>query len=510
VTAVIARDPERAAGSPWDLVVVGGGIQGAALAFEAARRGLAALLVERGDFGGETSWNSLRIVHGGLRHLQRLDLPGHRQSAAERRFLLSRFPDLVKPLPCLMPLWDPPRGGALRRPGPWRLALAADAALLPRRNAGLPEGQWLPRGRVLGPEEAAARVPGLDPEGLRGAALWHDAVVPDSHRLLVEMLRWACAAGAVAVNHVEAVALVTEGGRVAGVRALDRVSGRELELSARAVVNCAGPWCRELAGRFDRDLPELFRPTLAFNLFLDLRFPADAAVAVAAPGPNARTWFLLPWEGGTLAGTFYLPEGEVPAPGSGPEERHVESFLGELDAAWPGLGVRGARVLRVLAGRMPARSAGGPGRAEPSSRPVVVHHGRHGGPWGLVSVSGVKLTTARALAERALGAFPRDALRPGPPREVPRPANRGPLPWPAFVRLAERDWAAARRHLGALVAGESVVHLEDLLMRRTGWAIRPDRQAAAERLCEALGWREFLPPSLREEPRRVAEGGGGR
>src|SRR5689334_6547067 len=129
MTVSLARDPRTAAAGSYDLLVVGGGFYGAMLTLEAARRGLSVMLVERDDFGGATSWNSLRIVHGGLRYLQSLDLSRYRESVAERRWFLEHFPDLVEPLPCLMPLYDPPRGGWLRRPAAFRLAFAVDEAL---------------------------------------------------------------------------------------------------------------------------------------------------------------------------------------------------------------------------------------------------------------------------------------------------------------------------------------------------------------------------------------------
>ena len=107
----ILRDPKAYTDEDYDLVVVGAGIQGAALFLEASRRGMRALVLDKGDFGGSTSWNSLRILHGGLRYLQTLDLPRFRQSVRARRWFFQAFPQLVRPLPCLMPL----RGKGLKR-----------------------------------------------------------------------------------------------------------------------------------------------------------------------------------------------------------------------------------------------------------------------------------------------------------------------------------------------------------------------------------------------------------
>jgi glycerol-3-phosphate dehydrogenase len=497
MTVAIDRDPEAAAAGSYDLIVIGGGFYGVMLTLEAARRGLATLLVERDDFGGATSWNSLRIVHGGLRYLQALDLKRHRESMAERRWFLRSFPDLVEPLPCLMPLWSPPRGGRLRRRSAFGLALAADRLLRRERNAGLSglsAGNALPPDRLLTATETTALFPGVDRAGLRGGALWHDAVMPDSQRLLVEALRWAGRCGARALNYAEATGLLTEDGRAAGVRAVDRETGESLELRAPAVVNCAGPWCRALAARCDRDLPELFRPVLAFNLFLDCEPPSKAALAVAAPGRGAQTWFLLPWKGGLLAGTAYVPAGSgSPDLSAGPSEQNVEEFLAELISVLPGAGIRRDRVRRVFWGWLPASSEGS---RVPAGRPVIHDHGN-----GLLSVSGVKLTTSRAVAEEALGRiFARRGETLPAPGWIERPAADAPLALDDFLRLAGRDREAARVHLRGLVERQSVVRLDDLLLRRTDWGLQ-GRATEAARLCATLGW------AAGDNAPRRAEGG---
>ena len=389
----------RAAAAELDLLIVGGGVQGIALALEAARRGISALLLERGDFASATSANSLRIVHGGLRYLQSFDLPRFRVSVAERRWFLLSFPDLVEPLPCLMPLYSPPRGGNLRRASALRLALAGNDLLGRGRNEGLRGDRALPRGRILSSRETAELAPAIDRDGLAGGALWYDARMPDSARLFCEMLRWAVSAGAQALDHVAVEGLLTaEGSGVTGVRARDGLTGESLTFRARRVANCAGPWVREVAGALDRDLPELFSPALAFNLLLDREPPAAGALAVASRRRGARTHFLVASNGRVMAGTCHCPG---PAP-EGPSEAQIEAFLADLNAALPAFAVSRREVLQVLWGILPAER---PGAAEPADRPVVLDHGAHGGPRGLVSIAGVKLTTARAVAEQALAAL---------------------------------------------------------------------------------------------------------
>ena len=385
--------PPRGRGTPsgeaWDLVVVGAGIYGACVAMEAARRGLRPLVLERGTAGGETSANNLRIVHGGLRYLQTLDLPRFRESVAERSWFLREFPERVRPLPCVMPLY----GRGLRRRPVMGAALAVNDLLSRGRNRGLRTDRILPDGRVLSRDETLARLPFLPARGLEGAALWHDALLEDPVAVTGDVLARARAGGADVLEGLEVVGLLAPGGRVAGVEAED-AGGARHTFAAPVVVNAAGPWSRALARRLDRDVPELFRPSLAFNLLLDVAPPFEGALAVSRPAPGAPVHFLVGSGGGLMAGTVHAPLAED-APAEPPSRAQVRAFLEELEAALPGLGLGRADVRRVLWGRLPVSREG---TTRLSRRPVLVDHGAHGGPDGLHSVSGVKFTTARRVA----------------------------------------------------------------------------------------------------------------
>ena len=271
----IARQPERNAARRHDVIVIGGGIYGVALAFEAGRHGYDALLLERDDFGGGTSWSSLRILHGGLRYLQTLDLRRFRESVAERRWFLRHFPDLVRPLPCLMPLYE----HGLKRPSLMRVALACNDLLSMDRNWGLEGRAKLGRCGVLSARETARIFPQVDRRGLAGGALWCDAVMLSSERLLIELLGWACRCGATALNYLEAERPIVDGDGIAGLEARDRVTGRAHQFQASRVINATGSWSRLVARRMDRDIAPLFRPTLAFNLLINRPPIADVAVA---------------------------------------------------------------------------------------------------------------------------------------------------------------------------------------------------------------------------------------
>jgi len=468
----IVRNPQAAGGETYDLIVVGGGVYGAMLALESARRGLKSLLVERHDFGGATSWNSHRIVHGGLRYLQRLDLRRFSESVRERRWFLRHFPELVEPLPCLMPLYSE---GA-RRPSILRAVLLANHLLSRHRNEGLRSDRVLQSGGVMTRRETMSLFPGVRREGLRGGALWYDAVLTDSQRLLIETLRWACACGATCLNYVEATALRTDGDGVSGVEAVDRESGAELVFSGSRVVNCAGPWCGEIAGSFDRDVEGLFRPSLAFNILFDREPVSEAALALSAPGAGSRTWFLHNRRGRIYAGTAHHPwDGDAEKPRASREE--VDAMIDGINAAAPSLGLRRRQILRIHAGLLPASATGG---TDLATQPLIHDHGAHHGPSGLFSVSGVKYTTSRDIAERTLRRVFPDNLAEIDPQGTARP-ELAALPDVKHVRAAtdpDADVDDIRRQLEELVEGEAVVHADDLLLRRTAWG--DDPAAAAE------------------------------
>ena len=362
------------------LVIVGGGVQGVTLALEAARRGLSPVLLERDRIGGATSAAWYRILHGGFRYLQSLDLVRTRESSAERRRFLGFAPDLVRPHPFLLPL----HGEGLKRPAALRAAFALERMVTPDRNRGLPPDRRIGPGRVLSPDAARRVYPAIRTEGLKGAALWQDAVASDEGRLLDRLRETAVAAGARLVEGAEATALLSDDGRVAGVGTADGRTWR-----APRVVNAAGPWSAEVAARFGVPAPELFRPALAFNLLLDRPPLSDAGLGVSVPGrPGAPTLFLMPMDGLTFAGTWYAPRTALDPV---PTEAEIDAFLAELDAAAPALGATRRDVVRVFAGLQPATAPGG---TDIGDRPVVVNHGAAGGPRGAWSLSGVKWTTA--------------------------------------------------------------------------------------------------------------------
>jgi glycerol-3-phosphate dehydrogenase len=185
---------------------------------------------------------------------------------------------------------------------------------------------------------------------------------------------------------------------VAGVTAIDQKTKQSLEYRARVVINAAGPWCRKIAKRFDCDKAKLFRGSLAWNVLLGRKPLSNYAVAVAPIRAGGQTYFLLPWKGKLLAGTGHVPwfnSTENPMP----TEEQMQEFLNDLNLAIPGLELHQGDIVHIFAGLLPVTKDGS---VDLVSREVIVDHAEQGGPKGLYSVSGVKYTTSRLVAEKTL------------------------------------------------------------------------------------------------------------
>ena len=475
--AEITRKPALAAKDTYDLIIIGGGIYGAMLALEAIRRGLYPLLVERDDFGEFTSSNSLRIIHGGFRYLQSLDLYRLRKSIAERRWFLQNFPNLVEPLPCLMPLY----GKGLRRPFLLRMGLLAYEFLSYKPNQGVRSDRHILPGRIIDATQTREIFSDVDTEGLQGGAIWYDAFMPDSQRVLMEILRWACNYGATALNYVEAVQLLKDKKGIAGIIAIDHESGQYHEFRTNVVVNACGPWCRDIAARFDRDEPTLFRSMMAWNVLFNRKALVDYGLAVTPKSKGGRTYFLVPWKGMLLAGTGHAPwlsSEKKPIPSS----EQIQKFLDDLNYAVPALGVCQNDILRIFPGLQSAAKAGG---TEFAVRDVILNHVNHGGPNGLYSISGVKFTTARLVAEKTLNQiYPERKISEDVRRITPRPSSyaqngRGIYPFDWYPVANDSKW---KESLRSLIAEESVQHLDDLILRRTSLGDNPVRALKIGRL----------------------------
>jgi glycerol-3-phosphate dehydrogenase len=465
----LTRDATALSARTFDLLVVGGGIYGLTVACDAAQRGLDVALIERGDFGGESSFNHARTIHGGLRYLQNLDVARSRSSIRERRALARIAPHAVRPTPFALPLFASLVRGRLAL----RAGFLLDRAIGFDRNRDVVKACHLPRGRVISAAQAVERFPGLGRRHLKGAAVWYDYVTPEADRLT---FAWALAAArhqASLANYVEAVAPLTDGRRVVGVKAIDRTDDRRFEISARFTVNATGAAVDRLLTPLDA--PSGLRFLKAMNL-VTRREAGDEALG--GRSGTGRNFFLVPYRGRALFGTWASTRPVSPDKPE-PDDGDVEQFIGELNQAYPALDLTAADVTLVHRGIVPAVVRPDGSTTLEGRELVLQPHDIS----GLLSVVGTKYTTARGVAERVVDRA-MDAL--GRPRVPCRTAST-PLPGGDIIDPVAAVSEARRRYdrhfpsdtIPYLIAAYGSKHEEmlEFSMERPEWRSRVDERS---------------------------------
>jgi glycerol-3-phosphate dehydrogenase len=371
----------RLAREGFDLLVIGGGITGAAIARDAALRGLSVALVEKGDFASGTSSRSSKLVHGGLRYLKGRHVRLVRESLRERGVLLKIAPHLVEAAPFFLPVYAGGHDGRLKL----RLGLTAYDLL-----AGF--GGDIGRHTVLSRDQMLEAEPLLSPEGLQGGFRYFDCVVNDA-RLTLTTVRSATEEGALALNYVEATGVRRDGDRVSGIIFRDTLDGKEGEVRAGVVVNATGPWSdrlREMAGA-----PRMLSPTKGVHLVLS-RSRLGLSTIVVIPRAD-RILFAVPCGDCVYVGTtdtFYEDD-----PGAAVIDASDASYvLDSVNALFPSVRATAADVVAGWAGVRPLVGTEGQPLPSDVSRDFEIDVR----PEGFYSIAGGKLTTGRAMAESLL------------------------------------------------------------------------------------------------------------
>jgi len=403
------RNPERLSAKTYDVLIIGGGIYGVCVAWDAALRGLSVALLEKADFGHATSSNSLRIIHGGFRYLQHGHLRRMRRLIHERAVFMRIAPHLVHPLPFLIPTYR----NLMRSREAFNLALLANDLIGFDRNRLEDPHKCLPRGRIVSREECLEIAPGLKDRGLTGAAIVYDSQMSSSERLVISFARSAWEYGADLANYVEVTGFLRDKGQVAGVKAKDLIKGTDIDVRARFVVNTSGPWIDRvthlLPGFRSKPIQVLSK---AFNILVNREFANGHAVGVysksvfkdqdALINKGSRLFFITPWQKRSLIGTAHLPYDADPD-GLRMTESEVEGFLAEINQAYPAAALKRQDVAYVFGGLVPMIENGHSTTDVQLMKRYLIHdHQRENGGEGLISVSGVKYTEARHVAEKVV------------------------------------------------------------------------------------------------------------
>ena len=463
----------------YDLLVVGGGIHGSAVARDAALRGLEVLLLERGDLASGTSSRSSKLIHGGIRYLETGQLRLVHEALRERALLLELAPTHVRPLRFLVPHYRGDRRSRLLV----RIGLGVYGALAGRHPLAVHGG--------LTAAEAVGLEPMLETSGLLGASLYWDAQTDDAS-LCVAVALDAERAGAAIKTYTSVVGLLAQGsGWRARFRTLE--TGEEGEVTARCVVNAAGPWAEEIRALLRPPRPPEMRRTRGTHVVIPSATRGQGLLLTAKQ--DGRAFFVLPWGGYSLVGTTDVDDLAL-ADRVDPHPEEVRYLLDEAGRALPGIRLW-RKPYRAFAG---LRSLAREGSRLPwanTREDRIVEEGT------LLTLIGGKYTTHRSLAERVVNrAVGLVRIRAGACATAVTP-----LP-------ADRDERVARRrteHKGSLRLGEGLEiseaevvhavraehakHVEDVLLRRSrlwldGEAMRIAAGLVAEWMAPQLGWSE--------------------
>jgi glycerol-3-phosphate dehydrogenase len=496
----------------FQLAVVGGGIIGAGIARDAARRGIRTILLEKSDFGSGTTAGSTRLIHGGLRYLEMLDFGLVRMDLRERETLLRIAPHLVKPLPFYLPYFQASWFYRTKMQiGLWLYDLLSYDKSLPNRG-------------YLSAEEIAAREPLLRRDGLSGASTFYDAQVNMPERLCLENVLDAARHGCVVRNGVEVTGAIQEGERLTGLRVRNE-AGEAEDIRADLICNTSGPWFDEVAGRLQPGAPHRVRTTKGIHLALE---PLNRNAWVLFSPVDHRLFFAIPWMGLTWLGTTDTDyRGDASLAAATPDD--IEYVLQSTEHYFPE--VRRKQLCYTNAGVRALVTK--PGKESAVSRSHQLVDGARAGAPGLVSVVGGKITGYRAIAEEATDLIARrlGITAPCVTAREPLPGAVGQrdfevlgseaaaagIPAASVAALLPHygkrvselaaicredrslaqpfhpDYPDIRAQVRLAIRDEFCRNLDDFLVRRTGLAFSPDQgqraaEAVAAQLAQELSW----------------------
>ncbi len=397
------RDISQINRHKFDILVVGGGINGAAIAYLAADNGLSVALIEKGDFASGTSSKSSKLVHGGIRYLENLEFDLVSEALKERYIQFKNAPYLVKPQSFIIPIYQKdPRPAWMINTGVFLYDSLAGGLKLGSR-------------RAFTAQELIKEVPSLNPDGLKGGILYYDAQMDDA-RLCLENVLIACQKGARVANYVEALSLVKENRKTVGVVAKDLLSGQVFEIRAKRVVCALGPWTERLFKEDRVYSKHNVRTTKGIHLVYKGKISQHAVVIQTRN--DRRIFFVIPWMGNTLIGTTDTDYSGSPDHVTCDKE-DVSYLIQESRRMFPFANIEEKNIITTFAGLRPLVHADG----QPSK--VSRKHEIETVASGVTYVMGGKYTTYRKIAQDCLKKF--IYLKSRPELEYPLYGSGTPL-----------------------------------------------------------------------------------
>lgn len=387
---------ENYADAVFDLIIIGGGITGAAVAYDAAGRGLSVALLEKDDFGWATSAATSKLIHGGLRYLQNLEFNLVRESLRERRIMENIAPNLIYPIQFLVPAYnDLKRNKWILRAGLTVYdILSFDRGMTWDRSKKIPHHQWVSKEKILDME------PEVRTRGLTGGSIYYDCQSIYPERLTLAFIKSAVSHGAQVANYAKVVDfLFSDQQKVQGVKVEDRLSGKTLEIKGSLVINCGGPWADIILNLADKSGNSKHRIKRSEGIhIITKKFKTRHAVVMWTPA--GRHFFTIPWRGYQLTGTTdkeYI---------GNPDDykvskKSIEALIKDTNDSIGDRNMKYENVKFAFGGLRPLVDKQTEGTYE-SSRKYEIYDNASVGFDGLITVEGGKYTTSRHLAESVL------------------------------------------------------------------------------------------------------------
>lgn len=398
------RDTARLSNKEYDLLIIGGGIYGAAAVWDAASRGLSVALVDKDDFGSKNSSKSQKTIHGGLRYIQHGDFKRMRESICERTNLMRIAPHLVHPMPCIIPTYG--------RIMPFIMPIALkvfDIASFDRNRLSDPQ-KHVPNGKTISKEECNRLIPGIQNEGLKGASIWYDSQAYNTERLVLSFIRSAQNAGANVANYLEVTDFLKESNRVTGVKCIDRISNEELEIHTKVVLNASGPWIDQILSLTKIPISQKVKLSKMQLIIVNRVLVADYAFGVkfrrtfqdedAVINKGYRLLFISPWRNYSMVGILQ-EEYQGDPDKLKTTESEIQKLIEEVNEAYPYATITRKDVTFFYEGLLPFDKVDANGDVTISKNNRIYDHKKEGIE-GLVSIVSVKFTTARNAAQMAI------------------------------------------------------------------------------------------------------------
>jgi glycerol-3-phosphate dehydrogenase len=524
------RDFDRLGAEAFDVVVIGGGITGATIAWDAVLRGLSVALVERRDFGGATSSATGKLIHGGLRYLKNFELGVVRESLRERRIMETIAPHQVNPLPFVIPNYGLKDALLLKAGMIFYDMLGYDKGRL------ADPGKRLPAHRGLSKSEVLKLFPNIPKENLINGYQYYDCQMVSPEKLTFDFIQSAAEKGAAAVNWAEVVKFKMDKGRIAAATVRDSEGGGEVDVRGRVFINATGCWADRLLGLIEGgETKSRVARSKGIHIVIDSIHPTHALAMITK---TERHVYMLPWRGRTLCGTTDTPFKADPDEFSVSKDE-IKHFIGELNGCYPCLELKMDGVLASYGGLRPLADPDGAveDSYDASRKHEVIDHAKEGLASNLLSALGGKYTTSRFLAQQVVdAAFGKIGKLPPACRTASTPlsaAPEGPIDryrkharanrpnldaalvdhlvteygtnWEKVAEPAKIDpamkaplWDRAPEIAAQIkyaAENECAVHLDDAVCRRTDICAlgRPDGAVltkAARIMAAVLGWPE--------------------